>query len=278
MPTGTQGNEGTQTAVSALGRLAASIASLQTPDSIVWLTRLMEQYALDLSTIQKAWEVYGEAFSWEQDSSPAPTGPRWDHELIQQIVTPHSRVLDCGCGSGELLDELIREKHVLGQGIEIDAEEVQQAVQHGVPVIQADLDVGLDGFGDDIFDFVILERTLQTVHKPLDVLREMLRVGKVVIVSFPNFAHWRNRLQLFLEGRMPKTSAIPFDWYETPNIHHVAIRDFKESLQVVSAQIVEAYARSGTHVHHYHEADDLLAEEALFVLCRGNEFIDGAGI
>lgn len=246
-------------------------------ETIAWLLRVLDYAGLDLESLKRAWEAEGGTFSW--GGGPAPlSGPRWDHELIQQIVIPYSHVLDCGCGSGELLAELIRERHVTGQGIEINPEEVQLAVHHGVPVIQADLDTGLDGFGDDIFDFVILERTLQTVHKPLDVLREMLRVGKVAIVSFPNFAHWRNRLQLFLEGRMPRTPTIPYDWYETPNIHHVAIRDFKDSLQEIGVQIVEAYARSGHVVHRYHEFDDLLAEEALFVLCRGNEFIAGAGI
>jgi len=246
-------------------------------DSAAWLIRILRNSGLDLDSLKGAWESEGGSISWGGNAT-SPTGPRWDHELIQQIVTPYSHVLDCGCGSGELLAELIRDRHVVGQGIEINPEEVQLAVQHGVPVIQADLDTGLDGFGDDIFDFVILERTLQTVHKPLDVLREMLRVGKVVIVSFPNFAHWRNRLQLFLEGRMPRTPTIPYDWYETPNIHHVAIRDFKDSLQGISAQIVEAYARAGHVVHKYHEFDDLLAEEALFILCRGDEYIDGAGI
>ncbi len=246
-------------------------------DSIQWLLKVFNQTGLDLDSLKQAWESEGGSFTWGGSGS-SPNGPRWDHELIQQIVTPYSHVLDCGCGSGELLSELIRDRHVVGQGIEINAEEVQLAVHHGVPVIQADLDTGLDGFGDDIFDFVILERTLQTVHKPLDVLREMLRVGKVVIVSFPNFAHWRNRLQLFLEGRMPRTPTIPYDWYETPNIHHVAIRDFKDSLQVIGAQIVEAYARAGHVVHRYQEYDDLLAEEALFVLCRGHEYIEGAGI
>jgi methionine biosynthesis protein MetW len=248
------------------------------PEAVIaWLIRVLDEAGLDVQSLKRAWEAEEGSFSWEGGAA-SPSGPRWDHELIQQIVTPFSHVLDCGCGSGELLSELIRERYVVGQGIEINPEEVQLSVQHGVPVIQADLDTGLDGFGDDIFDFVILERTLQTVHKPLDVLQEMLRVGKVVIVSFPNFAHWRNRLQLFLEGRMPRTPTIPYDWYETPNIHHVAIRDFKDSLQVIGAQIVEAYARAGHVVHRYQEFDDLLAEEALFVLCRGHEFIEGAGI
>ncbi len=246
-------------------------------EAITWLVQVLNYAGLDLDSLKRAWEAEGRSFSWGEGSA-SPIGPRWDHELIKDIVTPYSHVLDCGCGSGELLAELIRDRHVIGQGIEINPDEVQLAVHHGVPVIQADLDTGLDGFGDDIFDFVILERTLQTVHKPLDVLREMLRVGKVVIVSFPNFAHWRNRLQLFLEGRMPRTPTIPYDWYETPNIHHVAIRDFKDSLQVIGVQIVEAYARAGHVVHRYHEFDDLLAEEALFILCRGDEFIEGAGI
>ncbi|MCC6732768.1 MAG: methionine biosynthesis protein MetW [Candidatus Omnitrophica bacterium] len=247
-------------------------------ETIQWLVELIHQSGLDLNLLKKTWESEGKSIFGYASPTTAIHGPRWDHALIQKIVTPGSRVLDCGCGSGDLLVELIRDHHVLGQGIEIDPVEVQIAVQHGVPVLQADLDVGLDGFGDDIFDFVILERTLQTVHRPLDVLKEMLRVGKVVIASFPNFAHWRNRLQLFLEGRMPQTPSIPYDWYETPNIHHMTIRDFKESLQIINAQIVEGYARSGGLVHPCRDSDDLTAEEALFVLCRSTEYIDGAGI
>lgn len=260
------------------GKKSAQKNTAPKADTMQWLAEMIAHSGLDLDLLKTAWETEGKSHTCHASPVSPVNTPRWDHALIQKIVTPGSRVLDCGCGSGELLVELIRDHHVLGQGIEIDPEEVQIAVQHGVPVLQADLDVGLDGFGSDIFDFVILERTLQTVHRPLEVLKEMLRVGKVVIASFPNFAHWRNRLQLFLEGHMPRTPSIPYDWYETPNIHHMTIRDFKEALQIIDAQIVEGYARSGGLVHPYRDKDDLTAEEALFVLCRSTEYIEGAGI
>ncbi|OPZ72957.1 MAG: hypothetical protein BWY83_00370 [bacterium ADurb.Bin478] len=167
-----------------------------------------------------------------------PCRLRVDLQLIADLVPENSRVLDLGCGDGELLDKLIHEKSVDGHGVELYNEHIYECVARGVPVIHADLDEGLSDYPDGSFDYVILSRTLQEVHKPLVILREMVRVGKVSILSFPNFGYWRTRFQLFFRGRMPVTRSLPYQWYDTPNIHLPTIRDFnllchREGIQVI---------------------------------------------
>ena len=177
---------------------------------------------------------------------------RWDHEFIERIITPGSRVLDLGCGNGELLEKLIREKGVQAQGIELDPEKVYACVERGVSVFQTDLDEGLNGWPDNSFDFVILEKTLQTVHQPTKVLSEMIRVGKRGIVSFPNFAYWRVRLELGFGGRMPIIESLPYPWYDTPNIHLCSLEDFiswaKESkVDIIPAVFSAIFGSSFPH-------------------------------
>ena len=196
-------------------------------------------------------------------------GRRWDHEVIKEIITPGARVLDLGCGSGELLERLIRLKGVRGQGIEIDPEKVYECVGRGVSVFQADLDQGLPGWPDNSFDFVILEETLQTVHEPVKVLSEMIRVGKRGIISFPNFGYWRVRLELGLGGKMPVIESLPYPWYQTPNIHLCSLEDFMAWAREARVEIIDSHVLSEGDVRPLREDDNLFAEEVLFVV-QGN--------
>jgi methionine biosynthesis protein MetW len=152
---------------------------------------------------------------------------RLDYQMIEDMVPEGATVLDLGCGDGELLDDLVEKRHVHGSGVDISPSAVEACVARGLSVFHGDLDEGLADFDDGSFDVVILSFSLQQLHKPRLVVREMARVGKLVIVSFPNFAHWWARAQLFLMGRMPVSSELPFQWYDTPNIHLCTIKDFR---------------------------------------------------
>ena len=151
---------------------------------------------------------------------------RVDLALIAGMVQPGSRVLDVGCAEGQLIEHLTKAKNCDARGIEIDMEEVQRAIAHGLPVMQGDADTELVTYPDAAFDYVILSRTLQAVEQPREVLRQMLRISTHAIVSFPNFGHWSLRLQLLTRGRMPMTAGWNRMWYETPNIHPCTIKDF----------------------------------------------------
>ena len=152
---------------------------------------------------------------------------RSDYAIISQLIEPNSRVLDLGCGEGELLQWLAENKAVDGRGIEIDPPKVQRAIARGVSVYQSDIDEGLAGYPDDSFDYVILSQTLQETRRPLDVLRDMLRIARHAIVAFPNYGHWAVRLSLAATGRAPRTHCFPHEWYDSPNIHFLTIRDFE---------------------------------------------------
>jgi methionine biosynthesis protein MetW len=170
---------------------------------------------------------------------------RADLDLVAQMVPPGSRVLDLGCGDGDLLAELIGSRGCRGQGVEVSREALHACVERGVPVVEADIDRGLPEFEDGSFDVVVLSQTLQAVHRPALVLREVTRVGRVGIVSFPNFGHWRLRVQLLVGGKMPVTRTLPYRWHETPNIHLCTIRDFEalaraEGLTVLDRRLLDA--------------------------------------
>jgi methionine biosynthesis protein MetW len=148
--------------------------------------------------------------------------------VVADMIPPGSRVLDLGCGAGDLLAELIDRRGCRGQGVEMSAEAFHACVARGIPVVQADIDAGLPDFDDGAFDVVVLSQTLQATRRPSPVLREMMRVGRVGIVSFPNFGHWRLRLDLGVRGRMPVSRTLPYPWHATPNIHLCTIRDFED--------------------------------------------------
>ena len=151
---------------------------------------------------------------------------RTDHRIIAELIVPGSSVLDLGCGAGELLYMLIKDTGARGQGIEIDEQAIYTCVARGLSVYHGDIDSGLSEYPDRSFDYVTLNQSLQQVRHVEQVLRDCLRVGKKVIVGFPNFAHYRTRLQLFLRGRAPVTDSLPYQWYETPNLHFLSISDF----------------------------------------------------
>lgn len=152
---------------------------------------------------------------------------RPDLELLADLVPAGSRVLDLGCGSGALLAHLIADSGCRGTGVEIDPDSVLAAIRLGVPVIELDIDAQLDDFADDSYDVVVLSRTVQTLHRPVEVLRHMARIGSRMIVSVPNFGYWRHRLRL-LRGRMPMSREIPHAWYDTPNLRHTTLVELEQ--------------------------------------------------
>jgi methionine biosynthesis protein MetW len=151
-----------------------------------------------------------------------------EHQVIMDWVEQGASVLDLGCGDGELLARLIEEKQVRAQGIEISEQAIHRCVAQGLSVFQEDIDTGLSEYADKSFDYVILNQTFQQVKKPDFVLKEALRVGKKTIVGFPNFVHYTARFQLFFRGKVPVTPSLPYEWYDTPNLHFLSIADFKE--------------------------------------------------
>ncbi len=198
----------------------------------------------------------------------AERSARWQEEIIANEVPLGASVLDLGCGDGFLLERLIRERNVRGQGVEIDPDQVFHCVDRGVPVIQADLGGGLAWCPDKAFDVVVLEETLQTLQNPRDVLEEMLRVGKRGIVSFPNFAHFRVVVDLVARSRMPVTPWLPFYWYESANIHLLTLRDMLDWAQSSRVRIVSGYALVDGFPRELRADDDLVAEEVLVVVER----------
>ena len=151
-----------------------------------------------------------------------------DHAVILDLVKPQSSVLDLGCGNGDLLYLLIKEKKARVQGIEIDDQAIYKCVAKGLNVFHGDVDTGLAEFRDKSFDYVILNQSMQQILHVDKVLTDALRVGKKVIVGFPNFAHYKSRLQMFFKGKAPVTESLPYQWYETPNLHFLSISDFKK--------------------------------------------------
>lgn len=193
---------------------------------------------------------------------------RWQDALIEELIPSGSSVLDLGCGDGQLLAKLIHDKTVRGQGIELAAESVFHCVQRGVPVIQSNLDAGLKGFPEKSFDYVILEETLQTLHRPNEVLDEVLRVARTGIISFPNFGYWQVRLGLAVGGRMPISSALPYLWYNTPNIHLLTLNDFYDWANKNKVHISKGFALAEGKIRPLGEKDALYAEEVLLVIKR----------
>ncbi len=200
--------------------------------------------------------------------------PRVDHQLIAEMVTRGTRVLDVGCGDGALLQLLADTKDTDGRGMEISRERVNACVARGLSVIQGDADRDLDDYPDNAFDFAILSLTIQATRRPRRVLENLLRIGKRAIVSFPNFGHWQVRTQLLFTGRMPVTENLPDAWYASPNAHLCTIRDFSDLCRLCDATVERSVAfnrhgqQLGTWVRIPVSIHNLLGEKAVFLMTR----------
>ncbi len=198
-------------------------------------------------------------------------GLRLNYTIITEIIDKGAKILDLGCGDGTLLKKLIDEKNVHGIGVEIDQNSAISAIEKGLSVIQGNIDEGLKEFNDKEYDWVILNQTVQSTDKPDYVIEEMLRVGKKVVVSFPNFAYWKVRFYLFFKGRMPKSKVLPFEWFDTPNIHLLTINDFYEFCHKRNINILQSIYMTRAKVRRgmlIRAISNFFTEEVMFVISR----------
>jgi methionine biosynthesis protein MetW len=197
---------------------------------------------------------------------------REDLRLVASMIEPGSRLLDVGCGDGELLSHLVHYKDVDGRGMELSQSGVNACVRHGLSVIQGDADNDLDAYPARAFDYVVLSQTLQATRNPRKVIANLVRIGRHAIVSFPNFGQWRSRLYLLFRGRMPMTQHLSAPWYETPNIHLCTIRDFlalcaEDGIKVERSVTLDRWGRP-FRLNPQGALANLLAEQGLFLLSR----------
>jgi len=197
---------------------------------------------------------------------------RPDLAIIAALIAPKARVLDIGCGDGDLLQWLRDYQRVDGRGIEINQELVYRAIARGIPVIQGDVVSDLQHYPDQSYDFVVLSQTLQTMSDPKRVLEELVRIGKQAIVSVPNFGHWKNRLQLLVRGKMPVTRTLSYEWYDTPNIHFCTITDFvilaeRLGITIEDRVVVNANGEKTRFTGHGFKAN-LFGQQGVFLLSK----------
>ena len=191
---------------------------------------------------------------------------RADLRLITSLIPEGAKVLDIGCGDGALLAELRRKRRIAGQGIELSGEGVRRCLAAGLSVIQGDADTDLDDYPAASFDFVVLSQTIQATHNPAKVLKNLLRIGKAAVVSFPNFGHWKTRLNLAWRGRMPLSADMSYAWHSTPNIHPCTIADFRDLCRENKVVIQKALVPNGTWKG---ALSNLLDETAVFLVTKG---------
>lgn len=198
---------------------------------------------------------------------------RYDLRIIGSWIESGAKVLDLGCGEGDLLYYLKEEKQVSGTGIEASEEKAARCIERGLSVLQGDINEEVLDYPDDSFDYVVLSQTLQQVYEPAEMIRSLLRIGKRGIVSFPNFSHWKIRMQLLFSGYAPVTKQLPYEWYNTPNIRVITLKDFRRFSEDVGFRILnEAAINTGNH----HEGGriiglfpDLLATYGIFLIGKG---------
>jgi len=191
---------------------------------------------------------------------------RADYEIIQRWIAPDSRVLDLGCGDGQLLEYLKKEKNISDIGLEINQGDIETCIGKGLNVLQQDLNKGLKNFESESFDTVLLTQTLQAVSYPDILIDEMLRIGKNCIVTFPNFGNWRSRMHLIIKGRMPVSRFMPYQWYDTPNIHFCTVKDFdvlcqQKNIKVLSRTVVDHSHKDRWFINTW---PNLLGEVAIY--------------
>ncbi|UCC40217.1 MAG: methionine biosynthesis protein MetW [Candidatus Aminicenantes bacterium] len=200
---------------------------------------------------------------------------RFDLQIIASFIEENSRILDLGCGRGELLEFLQKEKSIEGYGIEIDEEKVIDAIARGMPVLRGDINEETQDYADNTFDYVILSQTLQQVYNPDKVIKEMLRIGKKGIVSFPCFNHIAIRLQLLITGKAPVTEELPYEWYNTPNIRVITLEDFRvfcaqHKIKILKELAISSHHRAATG-KIVKSLPDLFAKYGIFLL--SNQFL-----
>lgn len=199
---------------------------------------------------------------------PDPAAVMTD-ELLRREIPEGSRVVDLGCGDGRLLETLKNDLNCHVLGVEVDEASFVEAVGRGVPVLKLDLDEGLPDLPDDGYDVAVLSQTLQQVRRPRQVLRELARIAPRAVVTVPNFGHWRVRVQTALRGRAPVTSSLPFEWYDTPNLHVMSMRDFRDLAESLDFEILKELPILGGVAVERAWAANLRADSALYVLRRG---------
>lgn len=191
---------------------------------------------------------------------------RLDNKIILSVIEPSSKVIDLGCGDGSLLRLLVDERNARVQGIELSEEAIYRCVEKGVSVFHGDIESGLVGYPDQSFDYVILNQTMQETKNVEFVIKEALRVGKKVIVGFPNFAQLLARLRIFFLGKVPITRALPYRWYRTPNLHFLSITDFEDYCKDNEIRILKKFCLGKNRLIKFFP--NLLASDAIFVLAR----------
>ena len=197
---------------------------------------------------------------------------RKDWNLIESMIDYNSTILDIGCGEGDLIKQLTKSKNANTRGIEIDGNLVRNAIGAGLSVVQGNAENDLGQYSDSSYDYVILSQTLQAMYNPKIVLHELLRIGTKAIVSFPNFGHWKVRLQLLFKGKMPVTEGLPYEWYETPNIHFFTLKDFQEMCKVSNINIEKSIGLTSKgrqfEINNYSLNANLITNEAIFLISK----------